>query len=402
MATNRLFRLAAAAVLLLAAVSCIYPFEPDFQTTDGRLVVEGGIHIGDVSTFTFSRVTPFSAEEDYTPGPLRISAYIEGEDGSRLNPTPLEGVQLTFDTMDIPADKRYRLHFTELYSGLEYESDWLDVNPAPHIDELRYILDPDRKELNVALSMHCQGQSHFRWYYQETWEYHTPLWATHYLDYSLMYNASGEYTPERAFVKYESGENNYYCWNTLRSPDLKIFSTADQVADRFTDLEFHRLSSSDNKLAIVYKLTVYLESMSEYEYRYWRNIEENTQEQGSVFSPTPSQMAGNIHCVTDPSAEVIGFVGAARQDIAHMYYINQDEQFYDGHQTTWREVNIEDVYDPDEFIRWYYKGYAPYTMILPEMGGPGTIWQWAPVACVDCRKIGGTKDKPEGWPNNHI
>lgn len=404
MATNSIIRLAAAAALLLAAAGCVYPFDPGIETADDRLVVEGGIHIGTVSSFSFSRVLPFTADEDYSPSPVNISAYLETDGGLRIE-GEREGDNsgnLSFDTASAPADQRYRLHFTEQITGREYESDWIDVSPAPQIDELRYILDSGRHELNVALSMHCQGQSHFRWYYEETWEFHSPLWASHYYDRSKQFSVLGEYQPLMAFLKFEGGENNYYCWRSQRSPSIKIFSTADQVDDRFTDLEFHRVPSSDARLAIVYKLTVYLESMSEYAYRYWRNIEENTENQGSIFSPTPSQIAGNIHCISDPSLEVLGYISASHQAVAEMYYVNKDENFFDGKEIDWRTVEVVDVYDPEEFLYMDLRGYAPYTFDPGEMGGGSPTWKWAPRWCVDCRATGGSKEKPKGWPNNDI
>ena len=403
MAVNHLFGIAAVAALILT--SCVYPFEPAIETVDNRLVVEGSVSIGGTSSFSFSRVIPFTSGE-YVPAPLWISGYIEGEDGVKVKGVsgPQAGSSLVFDTSGLSPSQKYRVHFDNSETGASYESDWLEVCDKPVIDDLRYILDHDRHELNVALSMHCSTQSHFRWYFEETWEYNVELWASHYLVPSEMYvPVGGEYHPELAVHKFESGENRYYCWKTLRSPVVKIISTSEQSDNRFTDLEFHRVSSSSDKLQIVYRLTLYFEAISEDAFLYWKNIEDNSQNQGTIFSPVPSQMKGNLHCISDPSADVIGYVNASQLVSAQMYYDNSQEDFYDGPGLDWRSVEIVEFTDPNEFVKLYPLGYLPYTVILPEMGGDGSVtYQWAKARCVDCTERGGTKVKPEGWPNNHI
>ena len=396
MAARRLLYCAAAAALMLS--SCIYPFEPGIETADNRIVIEGSVSIGGTSTFTFSRVVPFTAEE-YTPPAMYFTGYIEGEDGSRINSAPVFSetkTSLQFDTPASMPSQRYRVHFDEMVTGAAYESDWMEVSDAPVIDDLRYILDYNRNELNVALSMHCNGYQHFRWYYDETWEYHSELLASHYLDFAYLYT-----DPERSFVKFTPPNNIYYCWKSEDSPNIKIFSTAEQVEDRFTDLEFHRVPRSSNKLQVLYRLVVHLEAIDENAYLYWKNIDENTNNQGSIFSPVPSQMPGNIHCLTDPDAEVIGYINASRQVTAKLHYNNVKEDFYNGRSAEWADITIEDVYDPGEFYKWYLRGYLPFTFIPAEMSETGMpTYQWATARCVDCRRAGGNKNRPADWPNN--
>ena len=419
-----------AAVAALALSSCVYPFNPDIETSDSRIVVEGSISIGATSTFKFARVLPFS--ENYADARnLEMTGYIEGEDGTRMESyygnwddavvvftetTRADRPSgdwyggsyaqpryvLAFDTSAASPSQRYRAHFEDRVSGAVYETDWLDVCAAPVIDDLSYILDRERSELDVALSMHSTTDSHFRWYYEETWEYHSDLYASHYLVPEYLFSDTGVYQPGRAIFEFTGGQNKYNCWDTFRSPEIKIFSTSDQSENRFTDLEFHRVSSTNQKLQVLYKLTVYLEAISENAYLYWKNIEDNTNNQGSLFSPVPSQMAGNIHCLSDPSAEVIGYVGAAQMAVASMYYDDFKEKFYNGPGIDWANLVIEEFTDINEFATWYARGYLPYTVIPADMSESGKrTYQWSKARCVDCTWQGGTKQKPKDWPNTH-
>ena len=389
--------IAALAAILMAVSACIYPFEPELDAQDSRLVVDGDIHIGGISTFSFSRVYPLDVK-DYSPAPIRVTGYIEGEDGSRLDqrswPSAYGPIDigyyewatnfLSFDTTDLPAGQRYRLHFEDMESGEVYESDWLEVCAAPTIDDMSYILDEERGELNVALSMHCNGHSHFRWSFVEDWEFHTEIRTFYYYEPTT-----------NEILRFPEDENSYYCWSRYESPEIKIFSTSDQVDDRFVDLEFHRIPSKDRRLQIMYHITVHLEAMDENAYKYWQNILDNSQGQGTIFSPTPSQMSGNIHCISNPSVPVIGYISAAVQTTGDMYYDNAVEDFYE-------KPNPEHIdtirVKPEEYYMYYRMGYAPLDLILGD-GPPG--YDWAPRRCVDCRANGGTKDKPAGWPNDH-
>ena len=420
MAVRHILCLAAFAALALS--SCTFPFDPGIETTDSRIVVEGSISIGGTSSFSFSRVFPFTTGEYNAPA-MEMTGYIEGENGVRVNSMAIRlddytgyyatrdkvdggyggnsftpQCSLKFDTSKLPADQRYRVHFDEKITGAVYESDWLEVCQKPVIDELRYILNYDREEMNVALSMHCPGHSHFRWYYEETWEYHSDLFATHYLVPEMMFNIStGAYQPEAGWFKFQSPENRYYCWMTVLSPEVKIFSTEEQAENMFTDLEFHRVSAYSDKLQVMYRLTVHLEAIGEETFRYWQNIEDNTNNQGSIFAPVPSQMTGNIHCISDPSAEVIGYVNASQEAVAVMYFDNRKIDFCKVTSTSWANLDILEFTDFQEFAKWYSRGYMPYT--YDEMEGKH---YWAKARCVDCRLSGGTKDRPKDWPTDDM
>jgi hypothetical protein len=146
----------------------------------------------------------------------------------------------------------------------------------------------------------------------------------------------------------------------------------------------------------MYKITVYLEAIDEEGYKYWNNIRQNSENQGSIFSPMPSQMAGNLHCVTDPSVMVIGYVSAAVQAEAEMYYNDLNEFFYK--EPYEYPVEVKEL-KPAEFELYYNNGYKLY-QVLEEIGAKKT-YEWVIASCVDCRMLGGTKDKPAGWPNDH-
>ena len=410
-ARHILSRITVLAAFVLVLGGCIYPFEPDLDSSVDRIVVEGDIHIGGQTQVVISHVTPLQRSSSgwlTTYGSSgyysdlsfaeHYDGYIEGEDGTRVeasgNAFGVNGI-LNFDTSALPDTQRYRLHLSTS-SGAIYETDWLEVLSAPSIDELSYIPDHDRDELNIALSMHCQGHSHFRWTYDETWEYHALLYAYYYYD-----EDTG--TVQAHDIDHP---NNYWCWRSRTSPAIKIFSTAEQIEDRFVDLEFHRIARSDERLQVLYRITVHLEALSEDAYRYWNNLVNTSQGQGTIFSPTPSEMVGNIRCLSDPSVGVTGYINCARQADAVLYYDNSIERFYVAPKTgdiellddlgeTWGSMDLRQIWDL--LLR---RNYLPYTLQADELS-LSTYYIWAPRACLDCRYSGGTRTRPADWPNNH-
>lgn len=392
MATKVLFRFAAIAALLLSAVSCKYPYDVIIERTDYPLVIEGDLLLGTSSTFKFSYVLPLDSD-DYVLSARKTAGYIEGEDGSRVDGTASGGgATLTFDTTDLSADQRYKLHFTSP-EGRIIESDWLDVCPAPVIDDLSYWKNEQYDELHIGLSMHCNGSHHFRWTYLEEWEYHSEIRSVY--DYDPNRYADG-------VTKSENGPKYYYCWGRHNASVINIFSTEYQIEDRFEELSFHRIPLNDLRLQSLYRMTLQLEALSEKAYAYWRTIRQNTDEQGSLFAPTPSEMASNLHCTSDPSYQILGYVNAAVAATTRMYYDDSVAHYYRPQRITpgmlrEREVPVH----LDSCALAYREGLLPFNPIHDMMGTNIVAYIWADRKCIDCRVSGGTKNKPADWPTDH-
>ena len=395
------------AVLFAAALlstACIYRYHVDIERSgEYPMVVEGDIHVGGTSVVKLSHVAPFKLE-DYESTRIFAEGYIEGEDGSRVNGSRLESrtFSLVFDTSQLVETQRYRLHLEtfspEGASLNQFESEWLTPCPAPTIDELSYSKNDQFSELWIGLSMHCHGSHYFRWTFSETWEYHSDILS------------NLEYVPSRwdeTEMQYVEGHyqrlypNWYYCWKTEASPSVNLFSTVNQTEDRFEELAFHTIPLSDKRLQVLYKITVQLEALSEDAYNYWQNLQQKTHEQGSIFAPVPSEMASNVLCTTDPSVQVMGYLNAAVPVTASMFYSNELEGFYQPGprfargDTTIAASNLKAA---DELLK---TGYLPYAEIY-SMSPTPSDYSWDFASCIDCRRQGGTKDRPEDWPSGHL
>ena len=112
-------------------------------------------------------------------------------------------------------------------------------------------------------------------------------------------------------------------------------------------------------------------------------------------------MASNLHCISDPSYMVLGYVNAAVAASAVMYYDNLVEHFYRApwYGSEWRKERDVPV-DRDSCALAYKEGLLPFNPIRDMMGVQIIAYTWANKDCIDCRRSGGDKNKPADWPNN--
>lgn len=382
-----------AAILALATVSCIYPFTPEPQDGSGALVIEGDILLGELTVVKVSYTAPVDAPETAAVPPA-AEVWVEDDSGETykgVNDPEMEGIY-KIDTRNAPSDRKYRLHVVKKDNGNEYVSEWGETLTVPEIDSLSYNLDFDRSRLNVALSMHSRGGSFFKWDYVENWEHHAD------------YNAELKYIPPQIGWWGTSGdgeivpmvypESTYYCYGHEESTEIMIFSTEKQTDDRFVDLEFRPIARDNVKISYVYHIDVYLEPLSKDAYKYWDTVKANSEYNGNLFAPNPSELVGNIRCVQEPDEMVMGYISVAQRAHKDLFIRHTEARFY---KDSMPYEEAEDVSRGSWYMH-YRDGYLPFTYSL--VPGDVSNTYWAKARCVDCKKKGGGKvtyQKPEGW-----
>lgn len=384
------------ALVVLCAVSCIYPFSVDTASETGTMVIEGDILIGQFTKVkaSYSRTL---AEYDKPSPQADSKIWVEDDKGGLYETIRREDDSHIIDTREADPQRLYRLCVENKDNLRTYVSDWLKVEPRAEIDSLSYIPDPDRGEMNVAISMHSNSSSHFKWSYEEDWEYHAVYFAPY--EYIKPVINTESWNNGRGILKeYPVGTNTYYCWRHNDSSNIMTFSTDNQTDDRFVDLEFYKIGQNDLRISTMYRIKVYLEPLSSDAYQYWENIKNNTEYNGSLFAPNPSEMSGNLHCVSDTTEFVYGFINAAHITVDSLYIDQSKTNFYkykaeEGLNTELVELTSIDWRD------YYSNGWLPVT--IPDPMTKPSISTWARARCVDCQMMGGTKKKPAGWPTKN-
>lgn len=147
---------------------------------------------------------------------------------------------------------------------------------------------------------------------------------------------------------------------------------------------------SDHRLSIMYHVEVEQYALHKEAYDYYFNLQKNIEESGSLFAPIPSEMRGNIRCVTRPETPVIGFVEVATATRIKQFMPDIKDLYESALASCGSEIvrGIEYATDPSY-------GYISYNPMDQSSNS------FAPKRCLDCRRYG-TKVKPSWWPTKHL
>lgn len=376
---------------LIGMTSCVYPFDIDAEGEGGSMVIEGDILIGELTTVRLSHTMPISTlsiQETFLDAEVCVM-----DDRGDVYPTISKGEDgFVVDTRNADPDRQYKLHVKNLETGRTYESTFQAVSKPAVIDSLSYILDEERDRMDIAISMHSGSESYFKWSYTEDWEYRTILKAAYkYIPPTVHMNGWWAEVPDGPgqVVKMDTDDITYYCWSHYDSKNIMVFSTESQSDDRFVDLEFHTIDRTDRRISYIYHIAVELEALTKDAYTYWQNVKNNSEYNGSLFAPNPSELLGNISCLEDPSEFVYGYISAAQRSVKTLYvrassFYKEKETF----DTATYSLSQSDWY------QYYKDGYLPFDVSSENPLGPP---DWVKSRCVDCRQFGGTTTKPDFW-----
>lgn len=374
---------------MLAAVSCVYPFTADISSVNtDSIVIEGDIIIGGSSHFKMSEMLAIEGESNLQPQNIPATFTVEDDKGGTYQADADGNLDLT----SAPSDRRYRLRAVNHNSSKEYVSSWQTIMETCEIDSLSFMPNESNGTLDLRISLH--GPDDYRLYQfimDEVWEYKAFYRATHYYvepssSLPLDYRNSGMIVP------FENGENTYYCWKRRNVPTLNVISTEDLSENRLVNEKIHAVPNYDNKLSYIYCLNVSAMAISQEHLSYLKHLNEVSHYTGSLFSPNPSEMRGNIRCVSDTTEFVLGYIGAGKLSSSRVFYYNDKVHFF---KPVYEAHSSKIIAKRDWYRSWKFDG------LLPMNGDPVQGYEWAESRCIDCRLMGGNKEKPEYWPNNH-
>lgn len=371
----------------LCAVACVYPFEADVEAASGNLVIEGDIFVGSVSYFNISRI--IGLNDNAKTSTIEGEVYVEASDGTIYKS---DGVlsDMGYAVSLTDADPKLEYRLVAKVDGKEYVSSWNAAAGDCVIDDVNWVIDKVMDRLTLQMSLHSDdGSRHFRYRYSEVWEYHSYMQATCYYVTPDASHRDGQ------LIDYPYGEGIYYCWKYGSSRGINLATTDQMTEDRLVDYPFRYINGGDDRLSILYKIVLDVYPVSEDSYEFYENLNSVSSATGDLFSPIPNAMRGNIRCSSADDEMVYGYIAVVKPQTKTLYIESKDE-VNDFYHKTWSAPDFEEeAVDPNNWLGYYRMGYLPVRN-HPVMGS-----YWAKAACVDCRRAGGTKTRPEDWPNNH-
>lgn len=389
--------------ILFAVIACKEIYEsPVKATATGYLVVEGVINSGPgVTTITLSRTTSLDNRTiQYETG---AAVSIEGEDNTtRVLSSRSDG---HYDGVDLNLNNatKYRLKI-RTSDAKEFVSDFTAVRNNPPIDSISWKRESSGLQENGVqfyVNTHDPQNNtrYYQWEYVETWEYHAVYQSR--VKYQIGNLPSGEKRYKAVYYSTRQNEYDsslYYCWQNFASTNLNIGSSAKLSNDQITQ-QLVFVPKASEKISVLYSVNVRQYSWSKEGYEFLERMKKNTEQTGSVFDAQPSAINGNIHCTTDPTEPVIGFVTICPIQEKRVFLENRALLPGWGYQPlACTQDTIKNISDT---IIAYGLGKIPTN--VPDCGmaicpTEITLFMAAQPACVDCALNGGTNTKPNFWP----
>ena len=375
-------------VMVILLLQCKQPYvSPYVSPATGYLVIEGYISGNSPTTFNLSRTIKLSAD---TTNPLEsgASVQVEGNDNSVYPLTWQGGGRYSAGLLALNATVNYRLRI-HTQSGGDYLSDYVPYKVTPAIDSINWT--EDNSGITIYANTHNDAGTtrYYQWNYDETWEYRAG---------ETSYYEVGPNANPITIIARPPADQVYRCWRNYSSSNILIGSSAKLAKDEIYLQPLNRIAGNSEQISVLYSTLVRQYALTEDGYNFLNLMKKNTESLGSIFDAQPSQLKGNIHCLSNPKEPVIGFVSAGT--------VQQQRIFISRYQVSpWffnficPEKDTLVLNNQMELSHFFGNGgWVPiekhYNM-MDQFDG----WLANGVYCADCKSQGGTNIPPSFWPN---
>lgn len=364
---------------------CREPFEPEIDNAQsGVLVVEGYLDSNGLeSILSISKTAPISGTDSNIPEPGALVSLVS-DAGQLYKLTELEEGKYLFQ-QDIPENQSFRLEIL-LRNGEKYISDPMTPIVSPDILEAGYMRD----EEGVEVFLNTQGNEvadDFLWTYEETWVFR-PVIRVPYI-----------YRNDTKQVELRKEEERIdLCYKSETNPDLLLETSSrfeDQVVFRQTITE---IPQGDERLMERYSILISQKSIPQEAVEFWETLKRNTDDLGTIFSPLPSIITGNLHLEGDENQPVVGFISLGVIKQVRLYIDQKDVIPWGFNDPEFDDcsISLEPVYigTPQYFSDFGTGAILPARELME--GTTIVAYYTSTRRCSDCT-LYGNRVKPDFW-----
>ena len=277
-------------------MACKKPYAPNITSSNSNyLVVYGVINSGQDSTIINLSRTVNISDTAKTKPEAGAQATVESDHNTSYSLQEISVGKYAAPNLNLNIAYKYRLHI-KTSDEKEYLSDYETVKITPPVDSIGYITQANGIQLYVNTHDPNNNTRYYRWDYQETWQFHAKY------ETSLI-------TDGTKLTTRPANKQIYTCFSNQASSTILLGSSAKLAQDVIYQSPLTQITSTSEKIEAKYSILVKQYALSSEEYNFWQNLKKNTEQLGGIFDPQPSEVPGNIHCVTNPSEPVVGYVG---------------------------------------------------------------------------------------------
>jgi hypothetical protein len=294
--------------LSLMAITFVYgckkPYAPVIITVPNNyLVVEGVINSGADSTIIkLSRTVNLSGATAINPE-LGATVTVEGDQGVSYPLPQVDSGRYAAPPLNLDNSRKYRLLITTA-AGKSYASDYEPVKITPPIDTLRYEISAAGVNLFTSTHDPANNTHYYRWDYTETYIYESTGNTYFKFDNTQYFDANK--------VRFRTpDEQIHVCYVTDTSSTTILNSTAALKQDIVVNNPITQVPASSEKLYYRYSILVKQYALTQEAYNFWSILKKNTEQIGTIFDAQPSELKGNIHCISNPKEPVLGYISVS-------------------------------------------------------------------------------------------
>ena len=380
----------------LVFASCIEEYKLPSSASEAykeELVIQGRILSGENSVIYISKTYPFGSKEEQSKPIETATVSIIGQNGyeSEVAVYNNQQRQYVINTTELPSNTLYAVKV--LLDGETYQSEFQALQTSPEIDEITYKENADGISIHVSTHDSEDGRRAYMWTYEEDWEFHTDIDFVH-TGKIVLYN--------KDIYPVEAGKGNpyFYCWGHSESGNIHIYSTENLEENVVKEHELFRIPIDDIRISYIYSILVKQWSLNDEAYNYFKTLKLYTEETNGLFAPLPSEINGNVSCISNTDIKVRGYVLAATVVEKRIFIYESDfKQIISEYQNCSRDI-------PGGYIGWENSWMSSmeggHAIIITESGKLDLSSLLYRKTCFDCLATeGATKKRPDFWPNNH-
>lgn len=376
--------------LLLLITGCIDPFTPEVEdiremiVISGRITDQEGYHQVEVSKSS-------SYNSPYYHPVLKCIVTIADDKGNRFDLAEFQpGKYQCWIAKEYLNEGTYYWVEVTTPDGKQFRSDSETLLPCPPIGNIYYETkkedtdNPNKAIYGVQFYVDADasgyGTRNFLYNMAETWEYHSAYMVSDYYDGEIHY-------------MYEYNDSIFYCWKSASVYDFFTFTTENLSSEKITRCPLNFVSNQTDRLSVKYSLLVYQHSISDKAYNYWNTLQNQSQGTGGFYETQPASITGNIHCTSHPDETVLGYFMASSVTQKRIFVPRNYDFIIYSPACNPAGYNTADL---NNFLKDFRKKDYPIFLMNLSLTAAGP-WDYADQSCFDCRKRGGTVNRPEFW-----
>ena len=375
-------------LLTFSLAGCIEEYEADIPSDDSNLlVVEGTICSGELNKFILSRTQSINGQEENVELVTGAKVSVKGSDGSEYTTQSANGYYAC-QMEELAPDVEYYLHIET--DGEVYESEPQKPLRTEGIAEVIGVQDTPESSIDILVTPADPFESdeahYYSWTYDETWEVHPDYTTSMYYDTETLTRVyQGNLFPKRG-------------WKDAQGTTIMVGASTSYDGQHIRRLKLYDIGRDNWRMFHKYSGLVHQRAISKAEYEYELARRQAGSEMGGLFTPQPSALPTNIHCLTS-SKHVIGYVGCSLNTSEYRFFLKEHD--YSIYQAPRKDTRIWLVDPTDsDCLKMVYQGYYLCEWEDPLVSSDGLLHTaWATIEKLDVRyKYKGVYiEKPDFW-----